>query len=340
MQRLVHHRIATAACATAAEAVAHLGAMQGQDYAGVKWSIGARMANATDREVEAAFDRGEVLRTWPMRGTLHVVAPADIRWILDLLRPRILGKNQGRYRELELDDAVMGQATALVARALEGRAMTRDELASALREGGIDPTGQRMAYMLQRAGIEKVICFGPRRGKEFTYVLLDEFSPSSEKPWDREEALRELTLRYFRSRGPAAPADFAMWAGLPLSDAKAGLRSAGDLLVEREGDWGPPSASGASGVFAIPGFDEFFIGYQNRDAILDPSLATRVVPGGNGVFHPIIVVDGQVVGTWRRTIKAKRVEISVSPFGELDQAAFERAAGRYAAFLELDPVFV
>lgn len=340
MQRLVHHRIATADCATAAEVVAHLGAMQGQDYAGVRWSIGARMKNATDREVEAAFDRGEVLRTWSMRGTLHVVAAADIRWILDLLRPRILGKNQGRYRELGLDDAVMGQATALMARALEGRAMTRDELAVVLREGGIDSAGQRMAYILQRAGVDKVICFGSRRGKEFTYVLLDEFSPSSERPWDREEALRELTLRYFRSRGPATPADFAMWAGLTLSDVKAGLRSVGDALVEEEGYWGPPSTAAEPGVFTIPGFDEFFIGYQNRDAVLDPSFATRVVPGGNGVFHPIIVVDGQVVGTWRRTIKAKWVEISCSPFGELDQAAFEKAVRRYAAFLELDLKFV
>lgn len=345
-RRLVHQRVVAADFATAAEVVAHLGGLQGQDYAGVKWSIGARMAKATEREVEGAFERGEVLRTWPMRGTLHVVAAADIRWILDLLAPRILRKIAGRCRELQLDAETFAKSEAVMVRALEETPiLTRDELAEALRKDGIDPEGQRMAYMLMRAGVEKVLCFGPRRGKEFTYVLLDRFSPSQAKPKERDEALRELTLRYFRSRGPATAADFACWSGLSLTEAKTGLKGLDGALVETEIEgqtyWGPPGeVAEGKGVFAIPGFDEFILGYQDRDAVLDPAFANRVVPGGNGVFHPIIVVDGRVVGTWRRTLKKATVEIVASPFSPLskrEEKGLERAIRRYADYLELEP---
>lgn len=346
-QRLVRQGVVAADFATPVEVVSHLGALQGQDYAGVKWSIGARMAKATEAEIEGAFERGEVLRTWPMRGTLHVVAPADIRWMLDLLAPRIYQRIAGRCRDLQLDSETFAKSERVMVRALEERAvLTRDELGQALRDAGIDPEGQRMAYMLMRAGMEKTLCFGPRRGKEFTYVLLDRFSPATGKPIERDEALRELTLRYFRSRGPATAADFAWWTGLGLTEIKVGLKELGGELVETHVDgqayWGPrDEVAEGRGVFAIPGFDEFFLGYQNRDAVLDPDFAGRVVPGGNGVFNPIIVADGQVVGTWRRTLKKGRVEIAPAPFAPLskrEQAGFEKAIRRYADFLELAPV--
>ncbi|MGV3615729.1 MAG: winged helix DNA-binding domain-containing protein [Fimbriimonas sp.] len=349
LRRLQNQGIASPKGASPAQVVAHLGALQGQDYAGVKWSIGLRSSSATDREIEQAFDQAKIVRTWPMRGTLHVVAAEDVRWILRLLEPRIRAKNKGRYGQLGLDESTLARATDVMGRALEGGMhLTRAELAAELERSGIDPAGQRMAYLLQQAGIERVLCFGVRRGKEFTFTLLDDWVPIKPAELSRDEALATLALRYFSSRGPATDRDFAYWSGLSLTEVRAGLESVASRLRKEALDgrtfWGPiyEPERDAARVHALPGFDEFYLGYQDRSAVIDGADEPKIVPGGNGVFNSMIVSDGRIVGTWRRTIKSRTVEIEASPFSPLDprdRDGFREAADRFAAFLQLEAVY-
>lgn len=344
MQRLHSQQILQPRLERPEEVVAWLGALQGQDYAGAKWSIGLRLPGSTDADVEQAIDTHRIVRSWLMRGTLHLAAAEDLRWMLELVAPRLIKGLARRYKQLELDDETLMRSNDILENALAGgRQLNRRELLAILEAQGISTQGQRGVHMLQRASLDGLIYQGTAPSNIPTFLLLDEL-PDSARALSRDEALSKLALRYFTSRGPATEHDFASWAGLPLGDARAGLADAKSQLVEDVFDgtryWRSDrmftERSQPPLVYMPPGFDEYLLGYKDRSAVLDPAHTTRVCPGNNGIFYPTIVIDGQMVATWKRALKKDRVVITLSPFSTLtdgEVAAVAAAAPRYAQFV-------
>ena len=348
--RLHSQRIEGARCGKPADVVRLMGAIQAQDYAGSLWAIGMRMGRATDEVIEREIADKAIIRTWALRGTLHFVTAEDIRWILALAAADIIRSNARRYKQLELDESTLAAAETILVRALrDGRQLIRKELAAALERAGISTAGQRMVYMLQRASLDRLICFGARRGKEFTHTLLDGGAPEAGN-LEPERALAELAERYFMSHGPATLKDFTWWSGLPADDARMGLESVkGKLardLVDGETFWqapyGKPRGRGEqrtpASAWLLPCFDEYIVGYSDRSALLDARY--RVI-SGNGLLHPTIAVGGRIAGTWKRTIRRNEVIVSVSPFSPLGKAEAQgvaAAVARYGEFLKLPAV--
>jgi hypothetical protein len=317
--------------------------MQAQDYVGVKWAIGLRCRSATDATIEQALVKKKIVRTWLMRGTLQIVAASDVRWMLQLLAPRIVANSARRYQQLELDDATFVRSYETLTKALQGgKQLSRAEIMVVLEQAGISTTGQRVYHILRRAGLEGLICFGPMQGKQETFVLLDEWVPDN-KNMKRDEALPELAGRYFRSHGPATLQDFIWWSGLKVADARAGLEIAKTRfhqeIVEEQTYWLPQNNSmfkaPSPTVYLLPAFDEYFLGYKTREAVLDTKYDKQAV-SSNGVFRPMIVIDGQIVGIWKRTLKKGSVIIALSSFKSLTKAenqALVAAVNQYGAFL-------
>ena len=325
------------------EVVAWMGAVQAQDYLGSLWAVGLRLPEAAEASVERALAERRVVRTWPMRGTLHLVAAADVRWMLELLTPRVVAGAAGLYRRLGLDEETFARGRKLFVKALGGgRQLTRTALYRVLEAAGISTQDSRGLNILGRLAQERLICFGAREGKQQTFVLLDEWVPGA-KSMPREEALAELARRYFKSRGPATVQDFAWWSGLTMREAAAGVGLVKESL-SRESVGGSDywfsestTAAGADSRTAhlLPAYDEYTVAYRDRSAVLDPSHARRP-DSGSGIFSPTVVIGGQVLGTWKRTLKKGSVEISLNPFRPLEadeREAAAAAARRYGAFL-------
>lgn len=354
--RLVSHRLLGRGFTDVATTVRFMLALQAQDFAGAKWSVGLRTTGATDATVEAALASGEIVRSWPLRGTLHFCAAEDLLWMLALATPRVIAGAGARRVALGIDDRVIGRARELALEALSGgRELTRAAVLEAFERGGVATAEQRGYHLLWHLAQTGTLCFGPTQGKQQTFVLLAEWVKGSRR-FEREQALGELARRYFASHGPATARDLAWWAKLTAVDVKTAVAVARPALTEltlegirywmaaeNEPDL-PPAAPTSSRstrsppVLALPGFDEYVLGYQDRDAVLPPRHAPRIVPGGNGMFMPTIVVDGQVVGTWRRTTRARHVEIVALPFTRLPRAAaagFGEAAHAYGKFIGL-----
>ncbi|HEV8363466.1 MAG TPA: winged helix DNA-binding domain-containing protein [Gemmatimonadaceae bacterium] len=331
-----------------ADVVRWFGAVQAQDYLAALWGVGLRTRSADERAIEQAIAARQIVRTWPMRGTLHFVAPNDIHWMLELLTPRVVRATRARHRQLELDDKVFAQSERVLVRQLEGgRQVTRPALYEALDAARIATKESRGLHIIGHLAQKGIICFGPRAGKQATLVLLDEWIPNATR-LHRDAAIVELTQRYFTSHGPATMQDFAWWSGLTLAEIRLGLEGAASHLVhETIGDrtyWLAAGSSrrearaSAARAHLLPAFDEYTVAYSDRSAVLHPKYAKRVNAGG-GIFNPIVVVDGQVLATWKRSIEKDKVVISVMTFDRLSirqRQAVDRAARRYAKFLGLD----
>ena len=346
--RLHNQSIAQPAFEKPGDVVAWLGAIQAQDYLGALWAVGLRMSHAVEKDIEQALADRTIIRTWPMRGTLHFVAPADARWMLKLLTPRVVSANERRRQQFDLDDATFARSKDVFLGALQGgRQLSRDGMYQALEDAHIPTANQRGLHILGWLAQAGVICFGPRQGKQQTFVLLDEWVPAA-RTLERDEALAELARRYFTSHGPATVQDFVWWSGLRTADAKAGLDMASSHLahetVGNQTYWLPQTIrtakEAAPTVYLLPNYDEYLVGYKNRDDVFDPAHA-KLVNTGTGVFTSAIVLDGQVVGTWKRMLNKGSVVITPSLFTSLTKAkyqAFVAAANRYAAFLGLPVV--
>ncbi len=345
-QRLHNQHLSSPDFEKPAEVVKWMGAVQAQDYYGAKWALGQRMRNATDDDIEKAFAGGEILRTHVMRPTWHFVTPADIRWLLKLTAPRVNAASSYYYRKLDLDHAVFTRCNKALAKALRsGNYLTRETLRTVIKRAGIanhDPL--RFNHMLLRAELDGLICSGPRRGKQFTYALLDERAPQT-KALSREEALAELTRRYFTSHGPATFADFSWWSGLTATDVKQGIELASRHLVEEviEGKiyWRPSSTPGATQAARVacllPSFDEYLIAYKDRSAAIHPKYRQPSLKD-NVVFSSPILLNGQIVGRWNRKIEKNSVKVTVSPFSPLSKTetrAIAQAVHRYGEFLNM-----
>jgi hypothetical protein len=343
-QRLINQRITGEKCGTPEAVVKWMGAIQAQDYGQALWAIGSRTESATITDVESAIAEGRIIRTWPMRGTIHFVPAEDAKWMLNLCASRVLAGRERRMQQLGLTDDDMARCEALFVDALSGgKRLTRPDMLRLVTDVGISTEGQRGYHILGHIAHAGVICLGPMEGKQQTFALLDEWVPQS-RDLSREEALAELVWRYFASHGPATEADFARWTGLTLADTRLGLEMVNFRLMSAEIEgttyWmtdGGTAPTVEKPVSLLPGFDEYVIGYQDRSAVLSDEHAGKIVPGNNGLFLPMIVVEGQVVGTWKRKLKRRTMDISLHPFeplGELE-AEVAAAARAYSDFMGL-----
>lgn len=344
-RRLHRQRIASGKFDSPAEVVAWLGAVQAQDYLASLWAIGLRMREATAATVEQAIAERRIVRTWPMRGTLHFVAAEDVRWMSALLTPRVIAGSAARLRrDFGLDEAALARCRRMVTDLLQGgKVQTRSALYAALDTAGVDTAKQRGQNIIGRLAQEGLLCLGPRVEKQPTFVLLDEWVPAS-RSLTRDKSLAELARRYFGSHGPATLHDFAWWSGLTIRDAQLGIELAGaDLQSETLVDkvhWQAADAvnvDDASDLHLLPAFDEYLVAYKDRSAAVDVQFNRRVI-GINGLFNPCIVVDGRIVGTWKRSLDPKAVAIELKPFRPLlkrELAALNRAARRYGDFIGL-----
>jgi hypothetical protein len=342
-QRLQNQQIEYPRLKSPVEVLSWLGAIQGQDYPGAKWSLGLRVPGSTDAQIETLIAEKQIVRTWLMRGTLFLVTGADIRWMLELLAPRNIAGTTRRYRELELDEKTLSHSNDILVKALEGhKQLNRRQLLAILEEHGISTTGQRGIHLLQYASLNGLIFQSTVYNNNPLFMLLDEGLPDA-KTLPRADALAELAKRYFTSRAPATLHDFAWWAGITMSDARAGLEAIKHDLVEEKIDgisyWLPANARYKSTpdspcVYMPPGFDEYLLGYKERSAILAAQHAEKVCPGKNGVFFPTIVSDGQIIGIWKRTIAKQKITITTTPFERITDAEKEAFAAATVRFGE------
>jgi len=324
---------------TPRNAVATLGAVQAQDYLGALWAVGLRMHAGGEEDVERALEERSIVRTWPLRGTLHFVAAEDVRWMIELLAGRIVRRHAARQeREHGLNASVLRRSRDVVKDALQGgRQLTRPEIYAALEKRRIAAGAQAGLQILWHLAHQGLICFGPRRGKQQTFVLLDEWLPAGE-PMAEEDALAELARRYFVGHGPATVEDFAWWSGLPPAIAKKALESASPHLAQDKTYWFSPAERhprSSANVHLLPPFDELTVGYRDRSAVLDTAFA-RSVNAGGGMLQAVVMVNGMVSGTWKRELARERVRIRAAMFRPLkrnEKRNLEAACERYARFV-------
>ncbi len=328
------------------DVVEFLVCVQAQDYFGALWALGLRIGNVVEPEMERAFIDGSILRTHIMRPTWHFVSPKDIRWIQALTGPRVKQNNSSMGRKLELDSKLLNRSQKIIAKALSGGNMlTRDELREVLAKAGIEAADSlRKAYILMEAELDCLIVSGPRRGKQFTYMLLDERVPAT-KPKARKDALEEFTRRYFASHGPATVHDMNWYSGLTITECKEGLEMVksefekieigGKTFWFAETKLKKPKPNTC---YLLPNYDEYGIGYRDRSEIFDSEYEKRIVARDSSTFMNLIIVDSMLVGTWRRklsktevTLESKRFRL----FTPKEEASFKKAADDYGRFLGL-----
>jgi hypothetical protein len=345
-RRLVNQHLVVPELATAAEVVSTLGAVQAQDYGGAKWALSQRTVGLTDTDVEREISSGQILRTHVLRPTWHFVVARDIRWMLELTGKRINASMAASHRRLELDDDAFKKSRRVLAKALgDGLHRTRDELARAFSTAKIAVDDRlRLMHLMMRAELDGVVCSGERKGKQFTYALLDQRVPAIPRI-DRDEALSELARRFFTTRGPATLDDFAWWSGLTKADGRRGVAAAGAVLIEETHD-GKSYYSGAversaklRGVQAhlLPNYDEWFIGFKDRSAAADRLYRKGVNPQLDGLSGNLLTINGQVVGGWTRVL-GKNLDVSFTQLDDLtarERSAVDAAVRKFGQFFRI-----
>ncbi len=334
-----------AAAKSALAVVSHMVGLQAQYPRAALLGVRVRSAGLTAADViRARESERSIVRTWCMRGTLHLIPAEDVGWLTDLLGPGLIRGRKRRYRELGIEGSTGKKAVRVIEKALGDGPLTRAELGEALtRSGlGIDVTGQALPHLIGRAALEGILCHGPLRGNEETFVRLEDWVGRAKSP-PREESLAELALRYLRAYGPATPEDFSAWSGLPLMEARTGWKLLVSDIVEVRiagtiawisSSAAPASAPEAGLLRLLPAFDAFLLGYRNRDLFLPPAHAARVQAGG-GIIHPSLLHGGRIIGTWHYERGGMEPVLKVEPFqpfpDELQPALGEEASdvGRF-----------
>jgi hypothetical protein len=349
--RLASHGLLVPGFDGVPEAVRGMGAIQAQDLQSALWAVGVRVPGAGLSDVRRALDDGAVVRSWPMRGTLHLLAPEDLQWILNITTARMVQGTAGRHRQLEITSGDVEKCREVALGVVDGgRAASREELFAAFEAAGQATKAQRGIHLLWMLCQSASLVLGPLESNQQKFVAFDRWITSS-RDLGREKGIAELLLRYLRGHGPATLRDFAWWSSIPLTEVRRALPEVSGELVELEHDgtqyWLSPEAAallddgvpGQRTVLALPGFDEFVLGYTDRSIVLPPEHAQKIVPGGNGVFKKAIVAGGEVTGTWARQGNGQPAAVVPVPFddtkplGPAALAGFRRAAERYGRFL-------
>lgn len=341
--RLINQRIAASEFKTAKEIVSWMGAIQAQDYPMSKWAIGLRLAESSDDKIISSVNIGDILRIHVLRPTWHFISSDDIYWMLKLSAPKIKASLKSRHKELELTESIIIKTTGIIEKTLSnGINLTRDELADEFHKAGIRTDDNRLSHILFRAEMDGLVCSGPVKNNKLTYSLLYERVPGK-KDLSRDEALAELANRYFLSRCPATFEDFIWWSNLPVKDAQKAI----DFLKpefrsETIGGaryWIPDSFTGDvaknNSTYLLPAYDEFLISYRDRSSSLALINNKRTI-SDNGIFHPTIIENGQVAGSWKRFIKPNKIIIEPNFFQNPDKKiihSFSKKAISFGQFL-------
>jgi len=292
--------------------VRRLVGLQAQDRRANRLAVRVRTAGLTAIDVDKAVAERSVVRTWAMRGTLHMLAAEDVGWITGLLGPRFAARFAGRRRQLGLDEPILAAAMAALPDILTGATLTRANLVEQLIARGvaIDPTGQAPAHLVAYAAMTGVLCRATEIGDEPTYALLDEWIDAG-SPIDPDTATARLAERYLTGYGPAEPEDFATWAGLPVNQARTAFES-----ITRSAFPAEPERS----VRLLGHFDAYLLGYRDRSGVVPPEH-DKAIQAGGGFVMPAVAVDGRIVGTWQQQHRAKRLDVVVQPFTTIPRRA-------------------
>ncbi len=335
--RLANQRIGT--FATAEQAVRTLGAVQAQDYGQSLWALGLRTTAGVSADVEDELRAGKIVRTWLIRGTIHYVPAEDVGWMLDLFGARDLAKLTPKaWQYHRMTPELMSLARKTFVEALSGGGcLTRREMIELMAGVGIPDDRQQSYFTFIHLAQEGLVVPGPPRGKDQTFVLLEEWAPHQRR-LDGDEALAVLAQRFFTSHGPATVADFANWAGIGLRQAARGLDPVRGELVRESVDgkeyWLPPDLEPATGTYLLPAYDELVIGYRDRAAYF-----TRYdeipISTYNGMFYATIIEDGQIAGLWKRVVKKTSVDVELRPLPGFDVEGLVEHTRRFAEFLGL-----
>lgn len=343
--RLYNQKIAASECKSIRDLITWMGAIQAQDYLMARWAIGLRTPGTSDAHILASLDKGEILRTHVLRPTWHIVPAADIRWMTELTAPNILTSMRSRHTQLGLTAALVNKSNKILEKALTGgHHATRDELIKLLEQANIKNEDNRAAHLFALAELEGLICSGAGRGNKQTFALLSERVPKA-KSKKKDNALATLAHRYFQSHGPATLHDFVWWSGLSVKDAKHAIEEIRPSFHTEDingkqylfTDAGA-IVNDAHGLHLLPAYDEFLIGYRDRSPSLSPSTKGATI-SINGIFYPLIVHDGQVIGIWKRTKKSNKIRVETALFmktGSNIKRQIADAARRYGAFLGLE----
>jgi hypothetical protein len=338
--RLSNQRLTAPTQDDAVALVRWMGAVQAQDYAGAKWALGCRLKGVSDVALDEMIDNGDILRTHVLRPTWHFVLPEDIRWMMTLTEPRITAFGAKYFRDLELDKKLLNRSNRIITKALEGGDhLTKKEIGALLEKNKIATNDLRLTFIIIRAELDQLVCNGARRGKQFTYALLEARAPKAVQ-LKKDEALTALAQRYFLSRGPATLKDFTWWSGLSPVDARAAVESVksqfdqetvgGQLYLYASSAIKPASVSGAH---LLPAWDEYTVAYKDRSLVIDPEFSAKA---GNGIFNFNIVWKGQIIGAWKRTVKGDKVIVDLNYFRTPSPAVAKKVSSvtnHYAKFL-------
>ncbi len=340
--RLASHGLDAPRFDSPRDLIAHFGCIQAQDTRQSRWVIASRIEGATDASIKASLARGEIVRTWPMRGTLHYTDPRHVRPLLELCAAKTLSGFPKRRAILGISDAHAEKALALMQKGLRGKTLSRTELGALLEKGDIPMQTQWVYHLACYAATKGIICFGPPDGDDDTFVLLDEWVPAA-KRLPREAQLAEIARMYVRGHGPATADDLAWWTGLGKGDctkALAAIASECEICTLPNGKdayfYAPRAARAAAPrIRLLGGFDEYFLGYKDRSPVADVAHHSKLFTS-NGIFFPLVVEDGRVIGSWKREIKKDTVRFTFSllPGVAVPPKALHQECARYTAFLD------
>jgi hypothetical protein len=318
--RMANHHLGGRKFSNVPAVVESMGAMQAQDYDQAKWAVGSRLPGSTIQEVERAVEEKSIVRTWLFRGTLHLVHAKDVHWMLQLVAPGILPKLKTRHKELGLKETQFSTFYSILTDALKkGKQLSRTQLSDVFKQKGIDAKGPRLYHILLKAALEQVICCGLKKD---TFRLLEK----SKIKMTREESLKEIAGRYFFSHGPATVDDLSSWAGITLTEARKGIEAAGSVLNNFEfADkiyWSAAVKSKSKqklpGCMLLAGFDEYYLGYKDKSICSDDKYFKNIVQK-NGIFNPLLLINGHVEGVWKRTYEKEKIIIELLPFRKLNK---------------------
>jgi len=339
--RLANQHLTTADFTTPAEVVSQLGAVQAQDFPAAKWALGLRMKSGSEEVVAKAYDEGKILRTHVMRPTWHFLVPEDIEDVLSLTASRVHAVSKYMYNRENLTPDIFARCEKILKEVLKGTYLTRTELGEILTKHNIPAIKQTLAYILIHAELERVICSGPRKGKQFTYALFNERVPQVKKK-SQDEALSQLMLKYFTSHGPAQLIDFSWWSGLSMQSVTEGISLVGSRLqkeiVEGKEYWFAPQQLPPIPVrttaFLLSIYDEYTIAYKDRSALGGDRYVEKFITMGNALTA-VIIVDGQIVGTWKREMKKESIVVLLNLLKNISSTqkeALEEAAKQYGKY--------
>jgi hypothetical protein len=324
--------------------------VQAQDLSAAQLAIGVRSTGLSIRDVERARqEQRTIVRTWGMRGTLHLLAAEDVRWLIPFLGPVFIAAGRRRFLELGWDEARSAEGLRLLRQALADQGpLTREEIIRILEKHNLPHEGQAPIHLIYRAALEGILCMGADRKEKSTYVFLEDWISQPLQSLPTDKALAELARRYLQAYAPCGPDDMARWSGLPLRATKqaflkisqqsvqVAINGQPAWILKSQLSWLEEVMAQRENLRLLPRFDNYLLGYADRGLAVAPSHAQRIHPGG-GIIHPALILDGRVIGVWKTRPRRLRLELIVEPFEELDKALLpklEAEAARIASYLE------